>query len=155
MENIESTFKAAPPEIEVVYKSKQKANERRKITGSKDCYELFRDIFNADTIEWREEAIMLLLNKQNAILGWYKISAGGMAVAVMDVRMVFTILLKCCAHSIIIAHNHPSGNLNPSREDEAITQRIKKAGDIMEIKLLDHVIMTSEGYYSFADEGKL
>ena len=73
----------------------------------------------------------------------------------VDIRIVLGIALKCCACGIILAHNHPSGEINPSRQDEEITKRLREAGKLMEINVLDHLIITSENYYSFADQGLL
>ena len=126
-----------------------------QISSSKDGYNVFREIFNADTIDWVEEAIVLCLNRANKVVGFYKLSVGGMSGTVMDPKIVFTVALNCGASSIIVAHNHPSGNLNPSDADVRITQKLKGAGELLDIQLLDHIIITDEGYYSFGDEGKL
>jgi DNA repair protein RadC len=96
---------------------------------------------------------MLMLNRQNQVLGWYQISKGGMTGAVIDVRVVYQVALKACATSIIMAHNHPSGNLDTSDADRRITNQIKQAGIIMDIPLRDHLILTTDGYFSTADEG--
>ena len=98
---------------------------------------------------------MLMLNRQNQVLGYHQISKGGMTGTIIDIRVVFQVALKACATSIIVAHNHPSGNLEVSSADRKITQNLKQAGLILEIPLLDHLILSSEGYYSMADEGIL
>lgn len=142
-------------EIEVKYKKKVKKSERIQITSSQYSAQAFRQIFNADTIDWREEAVMLCLNRANEIVGFYKISSGGMAGTVIDPKIVFTIALGCAASGIILAHNHPSGALKPSDADMAITQKLKEGGKLLEITLLDHLIITSESHLSFLDEGLL
>ncbi len=96
---------------------------------------------------------MLLLNRYNRILGIFEASSGGVAGTVVDPKIIFVAALKANACSIINSHNHPSGNLQPSGADQDITQKIKLAGQFLDIKLFDHIIISSEGYYSFADEG--
>ncbi len=83
----------------------------------------------------------------------FEVSTGGVTGTVADPKLVFVAALKANACSIIISHNHPSGNLKPSQADEHLTQKIKLAGQFLDIKLIDHIIVSSEGYYSFADEG--
>lgn len=139
--------------VSVSFDKKLKTSELYKITSSKDCAELFRKIFDADTFLWSEEFIVLCLNNSNRVLGFYKLSSGGITGTVVDVRMVYTIALKSCATSIIIAHNHPSGRLLASDADKEITQKLKQAGQMLDIKLLDHIILTDTGYLSMQDEG--
>jgi DNA repair protein RadC len=140
-------------EIELVYKTRVKPSERPKITTSKDAAELLQKIWNDNKIEFVEQFKVLLLNRCNLVLGAVDISSGGVTGTVADPKLIFVAALKANAVSIIISHNHPSGNLKPSRADEELTQKIKNAGLFLDIKLLDHVIVTTEGYYSFADEG--
>lgn len=141
-------------EIEVSYKTKVKASERRKIESSKDAESIFREIWS-HTMELKEEFHMLLLNRANKVLGWYKVSEGGISGTVVDPKLIFSIALKGVASSIIIAHNHPSGNLRPSDQDISLTRKLKEVGLMLEIPILDHVILCTEGYFSFADEGLL
>lgn len=145
------------PEIKVSvsFDRNVKKSELFKITSSKTAAELFRKIFNADTFDWQEEVIILCLNNSNKVIGFYKLSKGGITGAIVDPRMIFTIALKCCATSIIVAHNHPSGKLQASEADKTITKKIKEGGEILDITLLDHLILTDESYFSFADEGIL
>jgi DNA repair protein RadC len=103
-----------------------------------------------------EEFKLLLLNRSNAVLGILSVSKGGISGTVTDIRLIFQGALKTNASGIIICHNHPSGNAYPSESDRKITQKIKEAGNLMDIQLLDHlVILPVEGYYSFADVGIL
>jgi DNA repair protein RadC len=88
-------------------------------------------------------------------LGWHKISEGGIDGTVIDPRLIFSVALKGLACSIIIAHNHPSGNLQPSKQDIAITERIKQAGKLLGIQLQDHLILSNEGSFSFANEDRM
>jgi DNA repair protein RadC len=87
------------------------------------------------------------------VLCLFNVSSGGITGTVADPRLIYTAALKVNAVSLILSHNHPSGALKPSRQDEELTQKIKSAGAFLDIKVLDHVILSSEGYYSFADEG--
>jgi len=100
---------------------------------------------------------MLLLNRANKVLGITTISEGGLSGTVTDVRLIYQYAIKGNASGIIICHNHPSGNVNPSESDQKITNKIKEAGNLLDIQLLDHIILTSEReiYRSFADEGQL
>lgn len=141
--------------ISVSFDKKLKKSECFKITSSQSVYEVLKRVFDADTIDWREEFIILCLNNSNRVTGFYKLSSGGMTGTLVDVRMAYTVALNCLATSIIVAHNHPSGALTPSEADKAITKKLKQAGELMDIKLLDHVIVTDESYFSFSDEGIL
>jgi DNA repair protein RadC len=143
-------------EVKLIYLSRIRASDRPKITSSKDAYDLFVSTWDLNTLEYFEEFKVLLLNRSNAVLGLIAISKGGISGTVTDVRIILQAAIKSCASGIIVAHNHPSGNLNPSESDGRITQKIKEAGNIMDIQLLDHLIITTEGcYYSFADNGLL
>ena len=142
-------------EIELSYKSKVPASQRRKITCSRDANDLFKENWNHDTLEYCEEFKVLLMNRSNAVLGIIAVSKGGISGTVTDVRIVLQAALKSNASGLIVCHNHPSGSLNPSESDSKITQKIKEAGNVMDIQLLDHLIITAEDYYSFADNGLL
>jgi len=141
--------------IKVNFDKKVKKTELVQITSSDSVVEVLRKVFNADTFDWTEEFILLCLNRQNAVVGFYKVSSGGISGTIADPRVIFTTALNCLATSIIIAHNHPSGNLQPSQADKEITTKIKEAGKMLDIRLLDHIILTDTGYYSFMDEGAL
>lgn len=142
-------------EVELVYKTKVKASERPKISSVKDCYTLLKELWNENTIEMQEEFKVMLLNRGNKVIGIYEASAGGLTGTVADPRLILAAAIKSLAVSIILSHNHPSGNLKPSRADEELTQKIKVAAAYHDIKVIDHIIITSESYYSFADEGLL
>lgn len=141
--------------ISVSFDKNLKKSELMKISSSRDAYEIFKRVFNADTFDWCEEVIMLCVNNSNKVVGFHKVSSGGMTGTVIDVRMIFTTALKSLATGIIIAHNHPSGTLIPSEADKAITKKIKEAGRFLDINILDHLIITDENYFSFGDEGIL
>lgn len=142
-------------EVELVYKTKVKASERPKINSVKDCYNLLKELWNENTIEMQEEFKVMLLNRGNRVIGIYEASSGGLTGTVADPRLILAAAIKSLAVSIILSHNHPSGNLKPSRADEELTQKIKAAAAYHDIRVIDHIIITSEGYYSFADEGLL
>ena len=141
-------------EISINYKPLFKLSEIPKVVTSKDAEKQFRAIWS-DKMQYIEEMSILLLNRANKPLGFSKISTGGTSGTVVDIKVVFQTALKANANSIIICHNHPSGNLTPSEADLKITKNIKEAGKMMDIPLIDHLIITQEGYYSFADEGML
>lgn len=142
-------------EVELIYRSKIKASERPKLKDSAEVYKFLFANWNLDTIELFEEFRVLYLNNANKVLGIFKVSQGGMTGTVADPRMIFITALKLSATNIILSHSHPSGNLTPSRADQELTLKIKQAGIFLEIKLIDHIILTRESYYSFADEGLL
>ena len=142
-------------EIQVTYHPKIKKEERYVITGSKIAYQLFLEIWDSGTIEYIETFYMLLLNRGNQVLGYVKVSTGGRAGTVVDSRTVFAPALKGCATAIILAHNHPSGNTRPSNEDIELTKNLKKCGQLLNISVLDHLIITPHEYLSFADEGMM
>ena len=100
-----------------------------------------------------ESFFVILLNRQNGTKGWARISQGGISGTVVDVRLVAKHAIDLLASSVVCVHNHPSGNLKPSSNDLAITKQVKQALALFDIKVLDHIIITSEGYFSFADEG--
>ncbi len=154
MINTESNcFKLA--EIEVFYSTKVKPSDRLKVVTSSDAAVAFRSAWK-QSLEHKESFYALYLNRNNKVLGVHKISEGGLSGTLIDVRCIFQTALKANACSVIVGHNHPSGNSIPSEADKSITQKIKEAGKFLDIPLLDHVILLpGEGYTSFADEGYL
>lgn len=141
--------------MELVYKTKVKASERPCIKNSKDLYNLLLQLWDENKIELQEEFKVLFLNRANRITGIYNASSGGITGTVADPRLILAAALRAMAVSIVLTHNHPSGNLKPSRADEELTMKIKQAASYLDIRLLDHIIVSGEGYYSFADEGLL
>jgi DNA repair protein RadC len=130
----------------------QEATEMEQIRGSKDAANYIRpkigDLFY-------EEFWIIYLNRRNAILGSERHSMGGITGTVVDVRLILKRALNRSATSMVACHNHPSGNLEPSDADKKITRQLKEAGALMEIPVMDHIIVTQGGYFSFADEGLL
>jgi DNA repair protein RadC len=141
-------------EIEIFYRNKVRLSDMEKVAGSRDVYDVLHRIWS-DRIDHVEEFMVLCLNRANRILGWAKISQGGLSGTVADPKVIFQVALKSNACSLILAHNHPSGNLQPSEADIHLTRKLKDAGLMLDLPVLDHLIVSSEGYYSFADEGML
>lgn len=129
--------------------------ERIKVTNSQILYNLVLKQWDLDLIEFQEEVKIVLLNRANIVLGLYEMSKGGSSGTVVDIRIILGIALKCNASSIVIAHNHPSGSLEPSEPDKSITKKLKEACKLLDLNLLDHLIITKQGYYSFSDNIKL
>lgn len=94
----------------------------------------------------------MLLSNHSKVLGVVELSSGGMTGTVVDIKIIFSVALKACACSIVVAHNHPSGSLRPSEQDINVTRKLVEAGELLELPVADHLIVTTEGYYSFADE---
>jgi len=138
------------PEIKLQYHTTEIFG---KVTASHDVADLLRKIIPDGTMEMQEQAIVLYLNRANNVIGYYRHSLGGVTSTIMDIKLILSTALKSLSSSIILAHNHPSGELKPSNEDIGITNKIKKAAEAVDIKLLDHLIITKDGYYSFSDEG--
>lgn len=128
------------------------ARQKTVIGSSKDAYEI---LAASITDIPHEEFWILLLNRQNHLIKKHFVSSGGMSGTVADQRLIFKKALEESSSSIILAHNHPSGSCKPSRDDISLTKKLKEAGKIMDIPILDHIIVTDTGYYSFADEGVL
>lgn len=146
--------KEGVPEIKIRY-NRSKKTFLGKVTNSKDSYELLKKVFDRRTLQLQESFVVLYLNRANQILGYYKHSLGGIAGTVADPRIIFATALASASSGIILAHNHPSGNLTASQADIDLTRKIKEGGKLLEIQLLDHLIVTKLAYYSFADEGIL
>ncbi|MBL0742103.1 JAB domain-containing protein [Chryseolinea lacunae] len=142
-------------EIELSYKSSIKPSSRAKISSSKDAGALLMQSWDLSKIELVEQFKILFVNRANRVLGIYELSTGGMSATVVDPKLIFVAALKVGASGIILSHNHPSGNLTPSQADISFTKRISEGAKLLEIQLMDHIILTSESYYSFADEGLL
>lgn len=142
-------------ELELVYKSKVKPSQRPQVSSSRDIYRLLIGLWNPDKIEMLEEFKVLFLNRANKVLGVMDVASGGITGCVADPRIILAAAVKANAVNIVMAHNHPSGSIKPSRADEQLTQKIKEAARWMDITVLDHLIITDGEYYSFADEGLL
>ncbi|MUP46523.1 DNA repair protein [Gramella sp. BOM4] len=143
-------------EISLKYRGNFKMKEATKITSSEKASEVIYQNWDKDRIGIQESFKVLLLNNANKVKGIYEVSIGGITGTLVDVRILFAVILKSLTTSVILVHNHPSGNLKPSQADKMLTQKIKTACKYFDINLLDHLILTPDGeYYSFADEGML
>ncbi len=141
-------------EISVSYSHRLRVSEQSKITCSKDVYVLVYPGWIID-VDYRESFNILLLSRSNRVIGMSNLFVWGLSGVVVNPKLVFQVALKCNAASIIAIHNHPSGNLNASDTDLKLTRKLIDAGKILDLPVLDHVIITSESYYSLADEGVL
>ncbi|MDD3858970.1 MAG: DNA repair protein RadC [Bacteroidales bacterium] len=130
----------------------EKAMEQKKITSSNIAFEYFQPLMCDLT---HEEFHIMFLNRANIIIDSIRLSTGGTTGTVMDVKLIIKQALDRLSQGLIIAHNHPSGNKQPSKADFDITKKIKEAAAIMDISLLDHIIIAGNNYYSFADEGAI
>lgn len=142
-------------EIEVTYRNKVKESHDKRISDSKDLYLQFLNLWEEGKIDYVEQFKALYLNRANCVLGVFNVSTGGISETIADVRIIFGTALKLNASYVAVCHNHPSGNVKPSRADELLTQVFREAGRILHVKLLDHIIISRDRYYSFADEGAL
>ncbi len=139
-------------EIDIYYRNPVQLKEAPKISNSADAVKYLRMVWG-DRMDHVEEFLVLCMNRANLVLGYARISRGGLSGTVADPKVIFQIAVKANATSLILAHNHPSSNSDPSESDKALTKRLVDAGRVLEIQVLDHVILTSDSYFSFADEG--
>ncbi|MFL1013233.1 JAB domain-containing protein [Flavisericum labens] len=140
-------------EIELTYKRKVRASDRPKVSCSKDGYELFRENWDDMTINLQEEFKLMLLDRNNHCMGIIPISKGGVSGTFVDPKLVFASALKARSCSLILGHNHPSGNISPSEADKRLTEKLVQGGEYLDLPILDHIIITDETYASFADLG--
>jgi DNA repair protein RadC len=123
--------------------------KRIMITTSQDAYQFFSHLSDLP----HEEFWILFLNRSNKVIGQKRISEGGISGTVVDSRILFKLALECLASSVILCHNHPSGNTKPSDADIKLTRRLRDAGSILDVGVVDHIIIGDKNYFSFADEG--
>ena len=143
-------FKVA--EVQLIYKTKVKPAERLKISSSKDAFEIIKNYIKLEEHEHIERVYIILLNRANKVLGINKIADGAQSGCIMDPKIIFQNVLKSNAASFIIWHNHPSGNLKPSKEDINISEKLKQASKLLDVSFLDHLIISNdEKFYSLAD----
>lgn len=139
-------------EIELIYKPS--ISNKPIIHSSLDAYNILIPFYPIETLQLQEHFFVAFLNRYNRVLGVLHLSSGGITGTVADIRLIFGTALKAAASGIIISHNHPSGNLKISSMDKDITQKMRAAGELLEIKLLDHIIIGHDGeFLSFSDEG--
>ncbi|MFB9272856.1 MULTISPECIES: JAB domain-containing protein [Flavobacteriaceae] len=141
-------------EIKISYKEKTKLETLEAIRGSSTAAKILFKHWNKSTIGLQETFKVLLLNNSNKVKGVYQLSTGGITGTLVDIRILFAVILKSLSVGIILAHNHPSGKLQPSEADKQLTQKIKKAAVLFDVKVLDHLIIIPNGeFYSFSDNG--
>ena len=146
-------FKVA--EVQLSYRNTVPYDMRTKVRDAKDAYKVMLKTHDDGTLDYIETFKVLYLNQNNHVLGCRTISEGGLASTCCDVRTILQGALLTNAVGIILAHNHPSGNVKPSTEDINTTAKITKAAKLLDISVLDHIIYTRENCYSFADDGEI
>lgn len=140
-------------EVQVSYKPDYNITERPKITSSNQTFQLLKSQWDMGRIAFLEEFKVLLLNRSNRVLGIVDISMGGVSGTYVDPKVVFATALKANCSSIILVHNHPSQDLRPSEADIKLTKRLEECGKLLDIIVWDHIIISENSYYSFADNG--
>jgi DNA repair protein RadC len=157
-----TTFDRSPclAELKVSYKRKQAATPRQQrmpwiISSSHTAADYLRTVWNRDTIELIEDFFVVCLNNAHEPLGWVRVSSGGFDRTTVDARLIFGIALQTASSAILVALNHPSGCIEPSDHDRAVTKRLQEAGGLLGVQLLDHIILSKDSAFSFADQGLL
>lgn len=140
-------------EVEIIYRNATPYQDRIQIKSSATAYEILLASWDQNRLELVEQFKVLLLDQKNNCLGVSAIASGGMSACLADPKIIFATALKARATGIILAHNHPSGNLQPSEPDKTLTRKLRDGGKLLDIAVLDHLIVTPHGYRSFADEG--
>lgn len=140
-------------EVELIYHNKQKAADRPPVRGSEQAYDLFLKSWDMGKIELQEQFKAMFLDRSKKCMGVLTAATGGISECIVDLRLVFAAAIKARASCIIIAHNHPSGETKPGREDSSLTQRFARAGEILNLPVVDHLIVARNGYVSFNDLG--
>ena len=141
-------------EIEVRYYPTIEKSERKKVFTSLDCFNSLMEVWDKGKLSMVESFYIILLNRANKVIGIECVSVGGVTGTVADAKKIFHTAITCLATGIILAHNHPSGNTQPSQADRDLTKSLVEGGKYLDIKIVDHLIVTGEStYLSFADEG--
>lgn len=143
------------PEITIKYKPKIKRSKLPEIFNAHQAYKLFMNSWDIGKLYLVEQFKVMYLNENGRVLGILEVSSGGYTSTQVDTRLIFLGAIKCCATTVILAHNHPSCNQEPSECDIQITKRLKKCGKLLEIKVWDHLIVTAEGYTSMRSRGDI
>lgn len=143
-------------EVDVVYRYTDTLNDRPEIKTAEDAIVIFKQLFNAEKLGLQEQFVAVYLNRCNKVIGTSNLFTGGVSGTVVDMKILLSVGLKLMASSILVSHNHPSGNLQPSEADIKLTKKIVQALDCLDMTLLDHLIISPEfKYLSFANEGLL
>lgn len=141
------------PEIKL--KKKDGGIMRTQISSSRDAANFFRQIFDAEQLEVREQCMAVFLNASNETIGFFLVSIGGITSTIVDKRLIFRAAIECGATGFILAHNHPSGSTKPSNDDLKLTSDLIRGGKILGIKMMDHIILTATEYTSFLDRNMM
>ena len=139
---------------EIKFSVKKKEDEIYVIKSMEDAYEYIERLYGPE-IDVYETAYIILLKRDNSVIGWYKISHGGVSQTVIDAKIITKVAIDTLASAVIIAHNHPSGETNPSIQDDNVTENLKKCLKLFEIELLDSIIIGDGKFYSYKLEGRL
>lgn len=153
--NMKKLYKNVLPELQLKY---IKGDFKKfKVESSKDVFNIVKEMYDQDTIEYNESIIVIYFDAGNESIGWTRHTSGGTACCIVDNKMIMSEALLCGAASFIISHNHPSGTLIPSTQDNNITTRLKQAAEVMGLSFLDHIIIAGDksSYFSYAEEGIL
>ena len=147
-------------ELKVTYKRARKKDTRQGkmpwvVRSPAKVGEYLRTLWDDDTIDLREEFVVLCLDTSNTVLGWVKLHTGGLDSSQVDPRLVFGVALQTASAAIVVAHNHPSGSVEPSEADHVVTKRLAEGAKLLGIRFLDHLIVNREGLFSFAQSGLL
>ena len=145
------------PQIKLSYAADRTAEKKygEAITGATAVAEVLREWWDKDTLTFTESMVAVLLNRRNKIIGILPVSEGSTSACICDVRKIVVAALIANASGVILAHNHPSGNLRPSPQDDNITRMTSGALKAVDIKMLDHIILTDENFYSYQDDGRI
>lgn len=154
------TFHRSPQlaELKVSYKRRKAADDKQLrmpwiMTSSQTAEEYLRSVWDASKLELVEDFYVVCLNSAHEALGWVRVSSGGLDSTTVDGRVIFAIALQAASAAVIVAHNHPSGNVKPSDQDRAVTAKLQAAGELLRIPVLDHIILGKDSAFSFADAG--
>lgn len=143
-------------EVDVIYKYHSSLDDRPKLLSVVDTLEVLKDIYIENKLAIQEQFLVIYLNRSNVVIGWTNMFLGAIGGVSIDTRLIISAGLKLMASGVIISHNHPSGNVTPSKEDDAMTKKLRDAMELLDIKLLDHVIISPQfSYYSYANEGMI
>ena len=143
-------------DVKLTYNTKVKSSERAVVKDSNSAYSLLIDhVYDPETIQHREYMKLILLNRAHKVLGIAHISEGGLDSTSADIRIIMQAAILGNASAMILSHNHPSGNKQPSNQDDLLTEKVNKATKLFGIQLLDHIIATDSEYYSYSDEGRI
>jgi DNA repair protein RadC len=156
------TFERTPnlAELKISYRRSRRRDDRQQtfpwvLKCPVSCEQYLRTLWDKDTIDLREEFVVVCLNASLEVLGWVKLHTGGLDHAQVDPRLVFGVALQTASAAIVVAHNHPSGNLVPSEQDERLTQRLADGAKLLGVRFLDHLILNRGSYFSFSEAGRV